>query len=127
MSAPVPGGAAASKGEFAAIAVPVFHMTGTRDDSPIGETKAADRRIPYDQSTMPGSCLMILNGADHMTFSGHIFGAFGQDDAHYQAYILAGSAAFWDDTLRGDKAAHAWLYGGGFAKLLGKDGTFETR
>jgi len=34
MSAPVPGGAAKSAGQFANIALPVFHMTGTRDDSP---------------------------------------------------------------------------------------------
>jgi predicted dienelactone hydrolase len=127
MSAPVPGGAAKAKGEFAGIAVPVFHMTGTRDDSPIGETKAADRRIPYDQSTAPGSCLLILDGADHMTFSGHIFGAFRREDAEYQRYILAGSTAFWDATLRGDKAARAWLYDGGFTTLVGKEGTFETR
>jgi predicted dienelactone hydrolase len=127
MSAPVPGGAEKAKGQFTGIAVPVFHMTGTLDNSPIGETKAPDRRIPFDQSTTPGSCLLILDGADHMTFSGHIFGAFQQEDARYQALILAGSVAFWDATLRGDQAARAWLYNGGFATLLGKQGTFETR
>lgn len=127
MSAPVPGGAEKARGQFAAIAVPVFHMTGTRDNSPIGETKAADRRIPYDQSTTPGTCLLDLNGGDHMTFSGHIFGAFKQEDDHFQRFILAGSTAFWDATLRGDAAARAWLYTGGFARMLGKEGTFETR
>jgi predicted dienelactone hydrolase len=127
MSAPVPGGAARAAGQFGGIAVPVFHMTGTRDDSPIGETKAADRRIPYDQSTVPGTCLLILDGADHMTFSGHAFGAFRQEDARYQAIILPASAAFWDATLRGSQPARAWLYHGGFAALLGKQGTFETR
>jgi pimeloyl-ACP methyl ester carboxylesterase len=127
MSAPVPGGAAKAAGEFAGIAVPVFHMTGTRDDSPIGETKAADRRIPFDQSTTPGSCLLILEGADHMTFSGHIFGAFRQEDARYQAIILPASVAFWDANLRGDKAAREWLYNGGFSQMLGDQGTFEVR
>ena len=127
MSPPVPGGAEQAKGQFTGIAVPVFHMTGTRDDSPIGETKAADRRIPYDQSVTPGSCLLILDGADHMTFSGHILGAFRREDAHYQALILAGSITFWDATLRGDPAARAWLYNGDFAALLGRQGTFESR
>ena len=127
MSAPVPGGAEKAKGQFAGIAVPVFHMTGTRDNSPIGETKAPDRRIPYDQSTAPGTCLLILEGADHMTFSGHVFGAFGREDARYQALILAGSIAFWDATLRGDQAARAWLYNGGVIALLGNQGTFEKR
>lgn len=127
MSAPVPGGAQKAVGQFTAIPVPVFHMTGTRDDSPIGETQAADRRIPFDQSTTPGTCLLILDGADHMTFSGHMFGDFQDEDARYQTFILAGSIAFWDANLRGDQAARAWLYQGGFARFLGKEGTFETR
>ena len=127
MSAPVPGGAAQAAGQFTGIAVPVFHMTGTRDDSPIGETKAADRRIPFDQSTTPGTCLLILSGADHMTFSGHILGAFRKDDARYQAVILPASVAFWDANLRGNQSARDWLYHGGFTKLLGDQGTFETR
>ena len=62
-----------------------------------------------------------------MTFSGHVFGAFGREDARYQALILAGSIAFWDATLRGDQAARAWLYNGGFIALLGNQGTFEKR
>jgi len=127
MSAPVPGGPAAAAGQFTGITVPVFHMTGTLDNSPIGETKAADRRIPYDQSSTPGTCLLILNGADHMTFSGHAFGLHIDDDAHFQKYILAASTAFWDANLRSDKSAHDWLYDGGFAKMLGSEGTFEIR
>jgi predicted dienelactone hydrolase len=127
MSAPVPGGAAKTAGQFAGITLPVFHMTGTRDDSPIGETKAADRRVPFDQSTTPGACLLILDGADHMTFSGHAFGAFREDDARYQAIILPASDAYWDAMLRGNQAARDWLYHGGFAALLGKQGTFEIR
>jgi predicted dienelactone hydrolase len=127
MSAPVPGGAQKSAGLFASITLPVFHMTGTRDDSPIGETVAADRRIPYDQSTTPGTCLLILNGADHMVFSGRAFGIAGHDDARYQSLILPASVAFWDATLRGDKSAAAWLYKGGFTALLGNQGTFEIR
>jgi dienelactone hydrolase len=126
MSAPVPVDAK-KPGVFAAIAVPVFHMTGTLDDSPIGETVAADRRVPYDQSTVPGTCLLILNGADHMVFSGRMFGGFRQTDAGYQALILPASVAFWEATLRGDKSAHEWLYNGGFKTLLGTQGTFEIR
>jgi dienelactone hydrolase len=127
MSAPVPGGAVAAAGQFTDIKVPVFHMTGTLDDSPIGETKAADRRIPYDQSSTPGTCLVIFNGADHMVFSGHAIAAMGRNDARYQALILPASLAFWDATLRGDASAKDWLYGGGFAKMLGSQGTFEKR
>jgi predicted dienelactone hydrolase len=127
MSSPVTVAMMRVPGEFVSIKVPVFHMTGTLDNSPIGETKAADRRIPYDQSTTPGTCLLDLTGADHMTFSGHIFPGFHKDDDHFQTYILAGSTAFWDAMLRGNSAARDWLYKGGFAKMLGKEGTFEVR
>ncbi|HEX4083837.1 MAG TPA: dienelactone hydrolase [Chthoniobacteraceae bacterium] len=127
MSPPVPGGAQKAAGQFTAIKVPVFHMTGTRDNSPIGETQAADRRIPFDQATTPGTCLLILNGADHMTFSGHLFPGYNKEDVHFQKYVLAGSTAFWDATLRGNGAARDWLYHGGFAAMLGKEGTFEGR
>lgn len=33
---------------YGSIRIPCFHMTGTGDDSPIGDTKAADRRIEAD-------------------------------------------------------------------------------
>ena len=127
MSAPVPAGARDPEHQFAAIPVPVFHMTGTLDDSPIGETKAAQRRIPYDQSTAPGSGLLILTGANHMTFAGRI--GFGRQSGEekFESLILAGSVAFWDAALRHDSAARAWLYGGGFARLLDAQGTFEHR
>jgi len=127
MSAPVVGGGAKAVGQFTDIKVPVFHMTGTRDDSPIGDTTAPERRIPYDQSTIPGTCLLILNGADHMTFSGHIMGISQASDTHFQSIILPASIAFWDAHLRNDQEAAAWLYKGPFAKFLGTQGTFETR
>ena len=33
---------------YGSIKIPCFIMTGTKDNSPIGETKAEDRRIPFD-------------------------------------------------------------------------------
>ncbi len=127
MSTPIVGGPAAAAGKFANIKVPVFHMTGTLDNSPIGDTSAAERRIPYDQAKTPGTCLLILNGADHMTFSGHAVRGFGAEDAQFQMLIMASSTAFWDATLRGNAGAKTWLYDGGFAKLLRSDGSFEKR
>jgi len=53
MSAPVVGGGAKAVGQFTDIKVPVFHMTGTRDDSPIGDTTAPERRIPYPRHLPP--------------------------------------------------------------------------
>jgi predicted dienelactone hydrolase len=41
---------------YAKITVPVFHMTGSRDDSPIGETKASERRIPFELMNAAETC-----------------------------------------------------------------------
>lgn len=125
MSAPVPRPAAERDRAFSEITTPVFHMTGTLDDSPVGETVASERRIPFDKMDKAETCLVIFNGADHMAFSGHIVPR--ASDAGYQRLILAGSTAFWDAYLKGNSAAKAWLYQGGFRDLLGAKGTFETK
>src|SRR6185437_350358 len=68
MSAPVPKRLDSAALDH--ITMPVFCMTGTRDNSPIGETTAAQRRLLFDRMTSPDACLLTFNGADHMTFSG---------------------------------------------------------
>jgi predicted dienelactone hydrolase len=128
MSAPV-ARPAQRDAAYLKITMPVFHMTGTRDDSPIGDTKAAERRIPYDKMSAAETCLLILKDGDHMVFSGRERAdeaASRQDDAFHRL-ICAGSTAFWDAWLRGDASAHAWLMDGAFAKQLGASGTFETK
>jgi hypothetical protein len=111
------------------ITTPVFHMTGTLDDSPIGDTKAGERRIPFDKMNSAETYLVIFKDGDHMIFSGRpgLAPERKKQDASFQALICAGSTAYWDTWLRGDAAAHAWLMDGGFAQLLGKQGTFETK
>lgn len=125
MSAPVPPLPAERVHAFEKISVPVLHMTGTLDDSPLGDTKAGQRRLLYDATTHAPAYLVIFNGADHMTFAGHIFRK-GQDGP-YQSLICAGSVAFWDAYLRGNPAALDWLAHGGYAKLVGNKGVFEEK
>ena len=55
---------------FGKIKVPCLHMTGTLDDSPIGETKAKERRLPFDHITGADQYLVVFIGGDHMIFSG---------------------------------------------------------
>lgn len=116
-------------GSYASIRIPCFHMTGTRDDSPIGDTAAADRRLPFDGSVNAERYLLILDGAEH-----HAFGderkegrALRPRDPAHHPLIRAGALAFFDATLRGDAAARAWLRDGGYAAALGTKGTFEQR
>jgi hypothetical protein len=103
-------------------------MTGTRDDSPIGDTHAAERRIPFDRIAGTDQFLLVLNGGDHMVFSGSPRPtAAGDKDPAFLDLILMSSTAFWDVYLRGDTAARAWLTHGGFEKALGAEGKFEKK
>jgi hypothetical protein len=71
--------------------------------------------------------MMIFNGADHMTFSGHLrWGEWGKDEK-FHPLILAATTAFWDAHLRDDAGAKAWLEQGGFTAKLDGAGTFELK
>ena len=129
MSAPVPRGENGADAVYGPITTPVFHMTGTKDDSPIGDTTADQRRIPFDHMTSVDTCLLIFKDGDHMVFAGAPRAVPGtrENDAKFQREICASSTAWWDAYLRGNTEAGEWLLRGGFVKMLGDDGTFETR
>lgn len=55
---------------YTSYAVPTFHMTGTLDDSPVGQSSVETRRVPFDAIDGPPQVLMTLVGGDHMVFSG---------------------------------------------------------
>ncbi len=126
MSSPVPAARDHDDKAFGSIKVPVFHMTGTKDDSPIGNSKAADRRIPFDHSKPADTYLLILKDGDHMVFSGRV-GVQRPLDKEQQALILSSSLAFWDAYLKDDAAAKKWLAEGAFERSLGAGGTFEKK
>jgi predicted dienelactone hydrolase len=114
---------------YASITVPFFTLTGTRDDSPIGETTAAERRVPYDHmSACSNKILVIFQDGDHMVFSGRTRNAaLGNQYARIQERVLAGSTAFWDAFLKADPAAKDWLSKGGFREMLGEDDVLEMK
>jgi predicted dienelactone hydrolase len=113
---------------FAEVKIPVMHMTGTLDNSPIGETAAAERRIPFDHISGSDQYLITFDGGNHAIFSGpgpklgH-----SKKDLVFQKYILISSTAFWDAYLKDNAQAKAWLTGGDFKKALGKEGSFEMK
>ncbi len=121
MSAPVPDRPGVKLDNvYRQINVPVFHMTGTHDDSPIGNTSPKQRRLPFDHGAGRPCYLLILKDADHMAFADH--GA-----ANYHELICAGSTAFWDAYLKDDAPARVWLAEGGFKDALGDYGTLEVK
>jgi predicted dienelactone hydrolase len=117
---------------FADVAIPIFHMTGTKDGSPLAEVRGEDfdpaqRTAPYEHIKAAGQYLLVLKDGDHMVFGGRRRGGPAPLDAAQQALIVAGSLAFWDAHLKGEPGARAWLDTGGFAAMLGEGGTFERK
>jgi predicted dienelactone hydrolase len=112
---------------YGTIRIPILHMTGTLDDSPVGPfPKAADRRIPFDHIRGGGQYLVTFEGGDHMVFAGYD-AAPGSREALFHDLILEGTTAFWDAYLKDDVAAKRWLAEGGFAAALGAAGKLERK
>jgi len=113
---------------YAKIKIPCLHMTGTLDDSPLGETAAKDRRLPFDHINAADQYLIIFNAADHMTFA--VLRAspeFEKKDALFHGLICISSMAFWDAYLKNDAAAKKWLSDGGLKTVLGQNAEFEEK
>ncbi|HMJ90678.1 MAG TPA: hypothetical protein VK530_12735 [Candidatus Acidoferrum sp.] len=126
MSAPVPKDSA--RRDYEHIRIPILHLTGTADESPIGGTSAKDRRIPFDAITNAPQFLVTLIGGDHMVFSGRkAAGRNASRDAGMRDIICASTTAFWNAFLREDARAKAWLVEGGFEKTLAGKGVFEKK
>jgi predicted dienelactone hydrolase len=110
---------------FAQVSIPWMLMTGTHDDSPIGDHKAKDRLAIYP--ALPATIdryELVLDGANHSVFAERVLPTPGvKPNANHHRAILALSTAFWDTHLRGDAAARAWLFGDGARGVLdAKDG-----
>lgn len=113
---------------FADVHIPTFHMTGTEDRSPIAQAKMSpeDRLQPYKAIHKADKYLLVLNGGDHMVFSGREPRS-GPNPKYprFHELVQRASLAFWDTYLLDKPEAKAYLTGGAFARDLGSDGRFE--
>jgi dienelactone hydrolase len=127
MSAPVPANKSDLDAVYSAIIIPCLHMTGTKDTSPINDTKAEERRLPFDHSKNSDQFLMTFQDGDHMIFSGRprMMGG-GDKDTRFHELICESSTLFWDAYLREDANAKARLMNE-FKNSLGVNGTFEVK
>jgi dienelactone hydrolase len=113
---------------YGEVAVPCLHMTGTLDDSPIGDTKAADRRFPYDSINKADQYLIILNGGEHKIFSGPSGRAVASPPNElFWKLILGSSTAFWQTYLKDDTQARAWIQKGDLKHYLASAATLEEK
>lgn len=103
---------------FGSVKIPWLLMTGTKDQSPIGNTTPADRLKIYPALPAGGKYELVLDGANHMTFSDKNLLGLAPRDSRYHNIIIAVSTAFWDACLQGDREAKGWLEGQGCKAML---------
>ena len=94
---------------------------------PIGETKAEDRRLPFDHIQGADQFLVTFKDGDHMIFSGRGRLVGGEKDANFQSDIRMVSTAFLDAYLKDDAKAKKWLTGDDCGAALGSDAVFEKK
>lgn len=130
MSFPGDMGGALGPDAFTAIALPVLHFSGTRDDTPMLGSWAPDRRIPFDRTPAPDQYLVTIAGADHFALADNEIGLDGREvrrnpAVHQNACVI--TTVFWDAFLRSDPAARDWLRRTDLAAATRGLCTLETR
>lgn len=113
---------------YGPINIPLFHMTGTADTSPIEGFDYTRRLEVFENSGGPDQSLMVLNDGDHMVYNGSR-GKLGENPkrAQHEMLIKTGALAFWEAYLKQDNIAKTWLTQGGFASLINGDGEYRFR
>jgi len=106
---------------FAKIGMPVYYLTGTQDRVAIQPIEPAERKIPFEKTTAAEQYLLVLNNADHMTFSGR-----GMMAKRFAPTIQQSTTAFLDAYLKKDDKAKSWLRDS-FKLELKETGTFDWK
>lgn len=117
---------------YGGIRIPLLHMTGTADESPIEGFGYELRRQIYDYAGAGANAarqyLLVLEDGDHMVYNGSRgkLAANPLRDRHEQV-ITAAATAFWDMYLKNDETAASWLEKGGFQSMLSGGDQFMYR
>jgi predicted dienelactone hydrolase len=111
---PSPSKNASPAQAFGKVTIPWMLMTGTRDNSPVGDIDAASR-LEVFPALPPGSKYeLVLFNAEHSAFTERpLPGDREARNPNHHRAILALSTAFWDAYLRNDTGARVWLDGAG--------------
>jgi len=103
-------------------------ITGTNDDGIVGQTKASQRRIPFDAMGQNQRYLITLEGGDHRMYGGRVLSFLGgKNDEKFQTAIARSSACFWRASLLEEPAAIQAMDTYGWASLVGVKATIERR
>ena len=103
-------------------------MTGTNDNSPIGNQTPESRRGVFPALPAGDKYELVLNKAEHSAFTERALpGEKEQRNPNHHRAILALSTAFWDAYLRGDAAAKSWLTGTGARSVLQAEDVWQAK
>ena len=114
---------------YGQIETPCLFITGTKDDGVIGNTQAAQRRIPFDSISCNDQYLVTFEGTDHMLYAGHLLSILPRawNDAPCQHAIARVSTNFWNAYLKEDPKALEFMMSRNVAGLLGELGQIERK
>lgn len=95
---------------YGPIEIPLLHMTGTDDASPLQDFGYERRLAVHQYSEHPEKYLQVLEGGDHMVYNG-TRGKLADNplrEAHEDQIKIA-ARAFWDAQLKNHEKAKEWL------------------
>ncbi len=96
---------------YPTIDIPLMHMTGTDDGSPLSDQTYDEIRLAvYEHTSLAKKYLTVLKDGDHMVFNGSR-GKLGQNpnrDKH-ERIIKIVALAFWEAMLKNNASAVTWL------------------
>ncbi len=95
---------------YGPIDMPLLHMTGTDDDSPLEGHGYERRLVVHDYAGNPEQYLHVLEGGDHMVYNG----TRGKLEVNplreaHEEEIKAAALGFWDAYLKADETSKEWL------------------
>lgn len=113
---------------FAKVSIPWLLMTGTEDDSPIGDLEPDDRLKVFPALPPEGKYELVLFNAEHSAFTERRLPGDRKDrNPNHHRAILATSTAFWDAYLKGDQDARTWLDGEGPRSVLEAEDRWQIK
>jgi len=128
LSPPVPSMGILSRAMYQQISVPVLFITGTNDDSIVGQTKASHRRIPFDAMIQNQRYLITLDGGGHRMYGGRVLSfPGGRNDEKFQGGMVRSSTIFWRAFLQDDQVAMKAINTHDWTSLVGVKASIERR
>lgn len=111
---------------YGPIDIPLLHMTGTEDVSPLEGFTYDHRFLVHDHTDYPEKYMLVKEGGDHMVYNG-TRGKLKDNPLRerHEEIIKVVSLAFWEAKLKDDQAAQIWLKQGGIDEFLRQDATFK--